>query len=162
MPLGVAETMPADAWQVQPREPLGVGQPPQEHPEQVPQDACRRSAPRLLEASHLAPHHFPTPARMPIVGSESLGLCIRPARECADPMWWALGPGTQGSRTPPVPRVGIDIAPGCGCAPSRFGRGCDDIQGILLRPVMDHRLMQLLPGSFESRRNWRNRRRRSP
>ena len=116
-PLGEVGTMPADAWQVKPHEPLGVGLPPQERPEQVPRDACRKSAPRLLEASHLAPHHFPTPARRPIAGSESLGRASRPALECADLM--------EGGRSR-HPRLSYTLASTCGYRHCPGMRLCSD------------------------------------
>ena len=123
-------------------------------------DAYRPLAPRLPAAARLGRCHSRTLAPRPRVGSESRGLGTRPAHECACPMSSEPYRGIQDSRIPSSRREGTDNSRECDCAPGRSGRGCcAEIPGSLLRPVMNHRLMQLLlhrpmslPESFERTR----------
>ena len=119
-------------------------------------DACRPLAPRLPAAARLGRCHSRTRAQMQRAGSESRGLGTRPAHECACPMSSEPCRGIPDSRIPSSRRAGTDNSRECDCAPGRFGRGCAGTPSSLLRPVMDHRLMQLLlhrpmslPESFE-------------
>ena len=125
-------------------------------------DAYRPLAPRLPAAARLGRCHSRTRAQMQHAGNESRGLGTRPAHECACPMSSEPCRGIPDSRIPSSRRAGTDNFRGCDCAPDRSGRGCADIPSSLLRPVMDHRLVQLLlhrpmrlPESFERTRSRR-------
>ena len=156
----MAVTRLEDAWAQQPHGPQEAVPLPQARLGKVLPDACRPLAPRLPAPARLGRCHSRTLAQRPRAGSESQGLGTRPAHECAYPMSSEPYRGIQDSRIPSFRCEGTDNSRECDYAPGRSGRGYADIQGSLLRPVMDHRLMQLLlhrpmslPESFERTRS---------